>query len=191
MSSSPPAADVSRDEVERTLVELLRGRTSRQKVGAWVQERLAELDGEIADPAVWTTLSLLSGLTLKIAPDVFLHDDEQIADWLAEFRQARKEDAPAAPEGLRAMRALTDELPYVVARERARRLASETLPVRRRLDRKPPQTTCHVLASSGGDTLCGLDGGQLIVVAAVATLDDVPEALRCPDCSWRLRAGIS
>lgn len=190
MSTSAEATAPSRDEVERALVDLLRGRTSRVQVDAWVSERLDELDGEIPDAAVWTTLSLLSGVTLKISPDHYLHDDAQIAEWLEEFRQRRRFPGDEGND-LRAIRALTGELSYVIARERVRRMAPEALPARRRVDRKPPHTMCHILASRDGDALCGLDGGQLIEVAVVTRFDEVPAPLRCEDCASGLRAGVA
>jgi hypothetical protein len=91
MRSAPPPP--SRAEVERQFIELLAGRVSRDTVNRWAAHWVAADDPAVEDPSIWWALGILYGIDLQHGPSrPYLHDDEQIASWVEEFR-ARSADA--------------------------------------------------------------------------------------------------
>jgi hypothetical protein len=90
MRSAPPPP--SRAEIERQFVVLLAGRVGRDAVDRWAAQWVAVDEPAVEDPAIWWALGILYGIDLRHGPDgQYLHDDEQVASWLAEFR-ARSAD---------------------------------------------------------------------------------------------------
>jgi hypothetical protein len=182
----------TRADVERKFSDLVAGRTTRKAVDRWAGQRVGAFETDVEDPVVWWALTMLYGVDLQAGPDQYLHDDEQLAEWLQEFRD-RARGEPATMERrapFRAILALTDEVPYLIARERLRKLSEGTGPAaRRRPDSKPPKSTCHLQPAPGAAALCGHPGDQLIEILGPAAFTDVPEQLRCPKCSWRMRGG--
>jgi hypothetical protein len=48
---------------------------------------MIDLDDADVEDEVWWALGILSGIDLRHGPDEpYLHDDEQVRGWLAEFR---------------------------------------------------------------------------------------------------------
>jgi hypothetical protein len=85
MSGTPTPP--SRVEVERHFIGLLDGSLERDGVDRWAAQWVAAGDPEVEDPVVWWALKILFGIDLRHGPDEpDLHDEEQIAEWLAEFR---------------------------------------------------------------------------------------------------------
>ncbi|MCP2349287.1 hypothetical protein [Nonomuraea roseoviolacea] len=80
MSSLQP----TRADVEAQFVALLNGSSTRDEVDRWA----AQWDGaDIDDDLVWWALDKLHGVDMAHGPGgPYLHDDEQIASWLALFR---------------------------------------------------------------------------------------------------------
>jgi hypothetical protein len=86
---------VSRADVESQFIRLLKGETSRDEVDRWAAARLAA-DVDITDVAVRTAIERLHGIDLRHGPNLpYLHSDEQVADWLADFRTSTTPTPPA------------------------------------------------------------------------------------------------
>lgn len=80
MSLTPP----SRAEVERQFQRLLSGEVTRDEVDRWAHRYFAQ---DVEDPVVWTALGRLNGIDLPSWPERgWLHDDEQVAEWLEQLR---------------------------------------------------------------------------------------------------------
>ncbi|MFF4415599.1 hypothetical protein ACFYY8_23960 [Streptosporangium sp. NPDC001559] len=77
------------DEIERCFVAMLDGRMSRDEADRWAWRWIA--DESLAwDDAAWWALGLLHGIDLAPGPsEDFLHDDEQVREWLEELRRRR------------------------------------------------------------------------------------------------------
>jgi hypothetical protein len=84
MSSRQPP---SREQVEARLMALLDGSQSRDQADRWATQWVAVSSNDDTDEAVWWALTLLHGVDLRQGEDdPYLHDDEQIRDWLDDFR---------------------------------------------------------------------------------------------------------
>jgi hypothetical protein len=81
---SPP----SREEIEAQFVALLNGSQSRDQVDRWAAQWVTDPDaGGVDDEDVWWALTLLCGVDLRHGEHAtYLHDDEQVRDWLEAFR---------------------------------------------------------------------------------------------------------
>jgi hypothetical protein len=76
-------------EIEERFVALLEGRLSRDEVDRWAASWTADDDLVWGDLA-WWELDRLHGVDLLAGPDGgYLHDDEQVRDWLEELRRRR------------------------------------------------------------------------------------------------------
>jgi hypothetical protein len=90
MKSAPTPP--SRSDVEERFAAVLDHSQSRDEVDRWAARWVAADDPDVADADMWWGLLKLCGIDLRHGPDMpYLHDDEQIAEWLAEFRR-RGED---------------------------------------------------------------------------------------------------
>ncbi|MFD7657320.1 hypothetical protein ACFV4N_25370 [Actinosynnema sp. NPDC059797] len=82
MEPEPP----SRADVERQFERLLSGEASRDEVDRWAGRHVAA-GVDVAEP-VRDALTRLHGVDLPAGPDgEYLHDLEQVAEWLAELRE--------------------------------------------------------------------------------------------------------
>jgi hypothetical protein len=88
-------AGPSRDDVERQFLRLLRNEASRDEIDRWAA-RFVVGDSDVTDEGVWTALTCLFGVDLRHGPGLpYLHTDDQIAEWLAEFRASHQPDSSA------------------------------------------------------------------------------------------------
>lgn len=91
----------SRRDVEDRFAGLLDGTSSRDEVDRWAGRCLAAADdAPTPDDTVRWALGILHGIDLRGGPDEpYLHDDAQVAGWLAELRDrfARTRDAHGGP----------------------------------------------------------------------------------------------
>lgn len=77
------------DEIEERFVALVEGRLTRDEADRWAARWMA-YDDLVWDDVSWWALGLLYGIDLPGGPDgAFLHDDEQVRDWLAALRRRR------------------------------------------------------------------------------------------------------
>jgi len=78
----------TRADVERKFVELLAGRSTRDEVDRWAARWVAADDSNVDDDVVWWGLMQLFGIDMRHGPgEPYLHDTEQISEWLDEFRR--------------------------------------------------------------------------------------------------------
>ena len=78
----------SPSSVERMFEELLAGRLSREEADRWAAHWVCAPVPPQMHPVIWRALTRLFGCDLRHASGAdYLHDDEQIAQWLAEFRE--------------------------------------------------------------------------------------------------------
>ncbi|MFI5546073.1 hypothetical protein ACIA6E_20125 [Streptomyces sp. NPDC051815] len=77
------------DEIEECFVAVVDGRLTRDEADRWAWRWVAE-DGLDWDDVSWWALGLLHGIDLPADADGnYLHEDEQVAEWLAELRTRR------------------------------------------------------------------------------------------------------
>jgi hypothetical protein len=77
------------DEVEGRFVAILNGDLSRDEADRWAWRWMAN-ENLVWDDVTWWALDLLHGIDLPAGPGGgFLHDDEQVDEWLQELRQRR------------------------------------------------------------------------------------------------------
>ncbi|MFC4999466.1 hypothetical protein ACFPIJ_16685 [Dactylosporangium cerinum] len=77
------------DEVEALFVAVVEGRVSRDEADRWAARWVGD-DALVWDDLTWWALNLLHGIDL---PDGlgggYLHDDDQVREWLRELRRRR------------------------------------------------------------------------------------------------------
>lgn len=82
------AVPPGRSEIEAWFVALLDGSVSRDEADRWAASVMRELEAVDVDGSGWWGLQILAGIDLRRGPDEpYLHDDEQISEWLNEFRR--------------------------------------------------------------------------------------------------------
>jgi hypothetical protein len=92
--TAPP----TRADIEARFAGLLSGAMTRDDVDRWAARWVADEVADVDDDLVWWGLERLCGIDLRTGPeDEYLHDEDQIAGWLSEFRRLVKADAAAAP----------------------------------------------------------------------------------------------
>ncbi|MBO0657103.1 hypothetical protein J1792_31555 [Streptomyces triculaminicus] len=76
-------------EIEDRFVAIVEGRLTRDEVDRWAGRWVTE-DGLDWDDVSWWALNLLHGIDLPVGESGgYLHDDEQVGEWLAELRKRR------------------------------------------------------------------------------------------------------
>ncbi|BCJ58790.1 hypothetical protein Jiend_22120 [Micromonospora endophytica] len=76
-----------RTDVEARFTAILDGSQSRDEVDRWATRAMRSLEHAEVDEPIWWALGVLSGIDLRDGPgEPYLHDDEQVRGWLAEFR---------------------------------------------------------------------------------------------------------
>ncbi|GIF70053.1 hypothetical protein Ais01nite_80880 [Asanoa ishikariensis] len=83
-----PRRAPARDEVDAWFAAVLAGTASRDEADRWAAQWFTgDADRLVHDEHVWWALGLLYGVDLPAdRTGTFLHDDEQVREWLAEFR---------------------------------------------------------------------------------------------------------
>lgn len=79
----PPTAD----EVERVLLDLLAGRTSREQASSWAEQWVMADESGVEDQSVWKGLVLLAGADLISTDRPYLHEEDDFRAWLEELRR--------------------------------------------------------------------------------------------------------
>ncbi|MFI7641593.1 hypothetical protein [Nonomuraea sp. NPDC049400] len=81
-----PAAP-SHAEIEAQFTGILNGTITRDQADRWAAQWVTADNPDVDDELVWQALTYLFGIDLRDGPDEqYLHDDEDIAERLAEFR---------------------------------------------------------------------------------------------------------
>ncbi|MEU6238748.1 hypothetical protein [Kitasatospora sp. NPDC047058] len=76
-------------EIERWFAAVAEGRVSRDAADRWAGRWFLDDELEWDEPSLWA-LGLLYGIDLRPGPgEPYLHDDEQVREWLAELRRRR------------------------------------------------------------------------------------------------------
>ena len=83
---APPDKPPSRQEVDAKLCDLLSGKASREEVADWAAHCVRMANPEVKDPCVWKALTQLAGADLGTTDRPYLHNREDFAAWLADFR---------------------------------------------------------------------------------------------------------
>ena len=65
--------------------EVLKGDMTREELSDWAGGYVYADDPEVEDERVWNLLILLSGFDLKDSPETYLHDKEELKDWIEEY----------------------------------------------------------------------------------------------------------
>ncbi|MET8625438.1 hypothetical protein ABZW30_17100 [Kitasatospora sp. NPDC004669] len=82
-----PSLSPDLDEIERLFAAVAEGRVSRDEADRWAGRRLLDDELEWDDLSLWA-LGLLHGIDLPAGPEgPYLHDDEQVREWLGELRR--------------------------------------------------------------------------------------------------------
>jgi hypothetical protein len=77
------------DEIEDRFVELVAGRLPRDEADRWAARWVME-ERIVWDDLSWWALNCLYGVDLPASDGGgYLHDDEQVQEWLAELRKRR------------------------------------------------------------------------------------------------------
>lgn len=84
--------DVTASRIEQCLRDVLNGVMSREAASAWAfaameandRDDLVYIPAEREDQ-IWDAIRFLQGIDLKVSPDEYLHDREDIEEYLDEF----------------------------------------------------------------------------------------------------------
>ncbi|MCX5582190.1 hypothetical protein ACFV0H_38835 [Streptomyces erythrochromogenes] len=77
------------DEIDARFAAVAEGRTSRDAADRWAARWVDDTTLDWDDLS-WWALQLLHGIDLRPGPgEPYLHDDEQVRDWLRELRRRR------------------------------------------------------------------------------------------------------
>jgi hypothetical protein len=80
----PPTAR----EIENKYEEIISGHCSRENADAWAGQWVYSSKPPEMAPAIWEALKLLAGCDLRHGKnEEYLHSNEQIAEWLRDFRR--------------------------------------------------------------------------------------------------------
>ncbi|GAA2096662.1 hypothetical protein GCM10009759_26110 [Kitasatospora saccharophila] len=80
------------DGIEWRLAEVAAGRADRDAVDRWAGRLLLDDERDRDETSLWA-LNLLYGIDLRHGPGEphpYLHDEEQVGEWLAEYRRRRR-----------------------------------------------------------------------------------------------------
>jgi hypothetical protein len=84
----------SRPQIEAQFNGILSGTVTRDEADRWAAQWVCADDPDVEDELVWWALTLLYGINLRPGPEAgYLHDDEQVVQWLTEFRAKSKNSA--------------------------------------------------------------------------------------------------
>jgi hypothetical protein len=86
MASGQPSP--TREEIEAWLTGVLTGAHTRDEADRWAARwHEGPVDEAVNDEVVWWALDLLHGIDMPAGVDgSFMHDDDQVRQWLDEFR---------------------------------------------------------------------------------------------------------
>jgi hypothetical protein len=78
----------TREEIDEWFTAILAGARTRDEADRWAAQWYGRsADYLVTDEVAWWALGLLHGIDLQGLDGGFLHDDEQVEQWLEEFRR--------------------------------------------------------------------------------------------------------
>lgn len=75
----------TKEEILNRFKLILQGTMSREEVADWASEYVMQDCPNVTDETVWDLLLIACGVDLKDSPDEYLHDEQNIKDWIKEF----------------------------------------------------------------------------------------------------------
>ncbi|MET0419097.1 MAG: hypothetical protein ABW022_24045 [Actinoplanes sp.] len=89
----------TREEIGDWLAAVLAGNRTRDEADRWAAQWHRGSAGSVDDQVVWWALDLLHGIDMPAGPHgSFIHDDEQLREWLSEFRRRCAKGAAAGQD---------------------------------------------------------------------------------------------
>lgn len=64
---------------------VLKGVITRESVAAWADEFVMKDIPTVEDTKVWELLTIVSGIDIKDSPEEYLHNDDDITNWIKQF----------------------------------------------------------------------------------------------------------
>jgi hypothetical protein len=96
---SHPQFPPTRKEIDEWFTAVLAGTRTRDEVDRWAARWHTTPAGDlVTDEVTWWALERLHGIDLPDASGRFLHDDDQVKQWLVQYRDRCR--APSSSEGL-------------------------------------------------------------------------------------------
>ncbi|GAA2553881.1 hypothetical protein GCM10010435_25350 [Winogradskya consettensis] len=78
----------TRREIDVWITAVLAGTRTRDEADRWAAQWHRASAGGVEDEVAWWALDLLHGIDMPAGPDgTFIHDDDQVRQWLSEFRR--------------------------------------------------------------------------------------------------------
>jgi hypothetical protein len=75
-------------EIIKSLKSVLVGKMTREEVSDWASFYVMADNPSINDENVWDLLILLSGIDVLDSPTTYLHNDEDINDWIKQATES-------------------------------------------------------------------------------------------------------
>ncbi|XOQ16266.1 MAG: DNA-binding protein [Shouchella clausii] len=75
----------TKKQIINKLELVLKNQLTREEVADWASEYVMKEKYDVSDLKVWDMLMTVSGLDLQDSPGEYLHNDEDILDWIKEF----------------------------------------------------------------------------------------------------------
>ncbi|UQZ35446.1 DNA-binding protein [Paenibacillus sp. PK3_47] len=66
--------------------QVLNCQLKREEVADWASQFVFNDDFEFRDERLWDLLTIASGIDLKDSPDEYLHEEEDIRNWIKKFQ---------------------------------------------------------------------------------------------------------
>jgi hypothetical protein len=86
MMQSNPLRPPSSNEVENVFLDLTSGRLSREDADVWAGQWVYADEPPDMEDSLWEALLHLAGCDLQLPGGEYLHSDEQVQEWLNQFR---------------------------------------------------------------------------------------------------------
>ncbi|MFP7284757.1 hypothetical protein SFC15_00845 [Shouchella clausii] len=75
----------TKKEIINKLELVLKNQLTREEVTDWASEYTMQEKYDVSDMEVWKMLMTVSGLDLQDSPGEYLHNDDDIRDWIKKF----------------------------------------------------------------------------------------------------------
>ncbi|GIN07123.1 hypothetical protein MKZ19_11420 [Shouchella clausii] len=75
----------TKKQIMNKLELVLKNQLTREEVADWASEYTMQEKYDVSDMEVWKMLMTVSGLDLQDSPGEYLHNDDDIRDWIKKF----------------------------------------------------------------------------------------------------------